>query len=1812
MRTRNFIARAAGALILAGLFGTGIAEASAITVNKQFVPNAVTLGGSSVVTVTLQNSNTTTPATITKFQDNLDSTELVAGTPPALVVIDTSFVPTSSCGTPTITGADNNTITMNAGVIPMAPSSTTPGTCTIVFHVFGNHQGAGTNEIHGDDDLPSDVVTSLGDPANSIFQQLLVSGVNATVTATGAISTLASTVAPANQGTLVFTVHNPSVGVALTNASWTVTGTSTLPFTVVSAVNSCGGTTTVTGTSPTTISTTGATVPAGPGTCTVTIVTSGDGTTPSVVNYASASSSLNDDQGVTNSAGTSTQNNFIAGTPTVTKSFNPTNVLPGGTTTLTINIRNPLTTQPLDSAQIIDPISTANMTLPATPTATGNSVGACGTITPTITGGGTGTATISGLTIGANQTCTITTHVIVPNSPGGVTNTISAAFNAGVNGFSSTEINGQAANATANLTVTGTGGNISAAKSFNPTSVGPNTGSQVTLTFTNLAGATGFTAGQFTDNLPQTPEPMSVLVDGTHPTSLSAGCGVGSTFAPHTGDTSVVVTGLLVPASTVSPPTCVVQFFVQFTNTTNGTNQTDTNTLSGLSFTGTAGAVVPTAPSANLTELPSVTLTNWVASATGLAGEPVTVQASINDTTGTPDTGLVATFNLVPGKVKLAPSPNYVFGPGCPAGLTAANITPGPGPQVEFFTVNVGNISATCTISYDVINETGFTGSSGVPTNPTYYSGTTGGITHPVSFTATNNVNFQSTTVNVTKIFTPNQIQAGSTSTVQINLTVNNVSGFAQTQANGVTFPDLLPTNVTFAAVPNVTFSAGCQQIGQPAPGSSISGSTITFSNISLFSTSSTATPCIASVNVTSSVLGAPINHILANSITGTTPGLTNPLAAAATLTVAAGVAIQKTYVNPVMPIGGTDYIRFLLTNSATPSVLTGGAVIDNMPATLTLASTALGPQIAGDPALCGGNITAGTVGGSNFTLGSLTLPGTTGGGTVPGQCVAYVLIGASATAAPGPTSNTIGVGQLNIGGFSNQTSSTGSNTLGPAPGVTITKAFNSNAIAPGGTSVMTITIVNNAAGAAPLSGMSFSDGPIPNVTVAPVPAASTTCGAGTVTAVAGGTTISLANGSVAAGASCTVSVTMTSSTTGIWTNTIPAGALTSTQGASNPAPAQALLNVGATSGVGLTKSFLQTVIAPGATSLLTITLLNNATTATALTNVGLIDTMPTNVTVATPPNAATTCGVGATASATAGGSTITLAGGSMAINATCTVTVNVTGTVPGMYTNTIPAGPAGAGSITSTQGATNGSPASASLIIGQPTLVVTKTSVPSAATVSNGQTIAYTVSVRNNGTQPETNAHISDTLALATLTPGTVTVNGVAAPDNIVTGSQPFGTLAVGGTATITYSATVSATAPVGSLVTNTATAGGDQPCSSGTCSGTSPANTIAPPVLTVGKLIDNQTSESVVSGQTIVYGISIANTGAGPSVGTTMTDFVPAGLTVVPNSVTINSLPSTTANLTGQTLIVPVGTVPPASTTLITFKAVVGPTSGNVANTVRVGAAGLAQSVISNAALAHQVPAAIAVTKTTTSTTVSTGDRVNYTITATPVGGIGYGLTTIVDTLPDYEVYGPGTARVNGKAQEPSVTGHVLTWTVPTLTAPVTVTYSIAIAPGTEANTTLTNLANVTALAPGGAGFGRGAASASVLVVGSTFGSCYPITGRVYLDVNGSGHFQDPDVGLHSVKIFLDNGESVVTDSTGRYDYPCVHPGMHALRLDATTLPSGVIPYDDRNIDSEKSTRRLVHHIYDTMIIEDINFAVTGTPDQPIQPGGSGSKPK
>jgi ice-binding like protein/exosortase sorting signal-containing protein len=111
-----------------------------------------------------------------------------------------------------------------------------------------------------------------------------------------------------------------------------------------------------------------------------------------------------------------------------------------------------------------------------------------------------------------------------------------------------------------------------------------------------------------------------------------------------------------------------------------------------------------------------------------------------------------------------------------------------------------------------------------------------------------------------------------------------------------------------------------------------------------------------------------------------------------------------------------------------------------------------------------------------------------------------------------------------------------------------------------------------------------------------------------------------------------------------------------------------------------LTKSFSPNSIVAGATSTLTITLLNPNTGAATLT-APFVDTLPSGVVVATVPNASTTCpGTGAVAAA-AGGSTVTLPvtrsipAGAGSTPGSCTVTVDVTRSTVGASINVIAAG---------------------------------------------------------------------------------------------------------------------------------------------------------------------------------------------------------------------------------------------------------------------------------------------------------------------------------------------------------------------------------------------------------------------------------------------------------------------------------------------------------------------------------------------------------
>jgi len=63
--------------------------------------------------------------------------------------------------------------------------------------------------------------------------------------------------------------------------------------------------------------------------------------------------------------------------------------------------------------------------------------------------------------------------------------------------------------------------------------------------------------------------------------------------------------------------------------------------------------------------------------------------------------------------------------------------------------------------------------------------------------------------------------------------------------------------------------------------------------------------------------------------------------------------------------------------------------------------------------------------------------------------------------------------------------------------------------------------------------------------------------------------------------------------------------------------------------------------------------------------------------------------------------------------------------------------------------------------------------------------------------------------------------------------------------------------------------------------------------------------------------------------------------------------------------------------------------------------------------------------------------------------------------------------------------------------------------------------------------------------------------IIGKVYNDQNNDGIQQAKEEGIPNVKLVMEDGTTVITDSKGRYSIPCVKPGGHVLMIERKTLP-------------------------------------------------------
>jgi LPXTG-site transpeptidase (sortase) family protein len=378
-----------------------------------------------------------------------------------------------------------------------------------------------------------------------------------------------------------------------------------------------------------------------------------------------------------------------------------------------------------------------------------------------------------------------------------------------------------------------------------------------------------------------------------------------------------------------------------------------------------------------------------------------------------------------------------------------------------------------------------------------------------------------------------------------------------------------------------------------------------------------------------------------------------------------------------------------------------------------------------------------------------------------------------------------------------------------------------------------------------------------------------------------------LNNAVVQPNATCTIRVNVTSSDSGIYTNTIPADALQTGQGVTNGSPASANLNV---QGVGLGKSFNPPVVQAGGTTTLTITLRNP--TNSSYTGVQLSDTLPGNVLTIVPGSAETTCGgsVSITPPRTVALTNGRVPPGTPSAPGTCTITVQVTTPADASgasYTNTIPEG-----ALTTDQGITNGLSASARVRVYQAGGGISASKSFSPSSIAPGENSRLRINIPAPPDTDLTNFSIVDHLppdvTVSNSSPASQNNCGSSAVITAVTGATSVtlanGTIRAGTTCQINVYVT-SSTAGVHTNVIQPSDITNNQ-------NRTIPNNITAD--LTVRTISDFRISKSftppVISpGGITTLRIILENRNSGPLVNVSITDPLPGsttdGLIVAPN---------------------------------------------------------------------------------------------------------------------------------------------------------------------------------------------------------------------------------------------------------------------------------------------------------------------------------------
>jgi len=1081
---------------------------------KAFSPPSIGTGGISTLTVTLSNANAAAATLTAPLIDNLPSGVRIAPTPAVATTCGGVGAPVAVAGGSSVT-------------LPAGRSIPGNGNCVLTVAVTAAAGGSYLNTL-----LAGALVTNQGN--NATLAAATLTAVPPTPPAPDPLvrPTLGKAFSPASinvdeLSTLTIVLSNPNAGSATLNAPLVdqlPNGVVIAPVpNVTTTCNGAGAPIALAGGSSVTLPA-GRSIPAN-GSCEVTAqVTAAVG--GSYLNTLPiAALKTNNGSNAALAVATLTVVTPVI-PPALGKSFSPASINAGGVSTLTVILSNLNATVATLTAPLTDTLPSGVLIAPIP-----NLTTTCGGVgAPAAVAGGTTVTLPVGRLIPANDSCVLTVDVTAAMG-GAYLNTLPA-------GALATSHGNNAAPVLATLTVVTPVVPPALAKAFAPASINPGEAARLTISLSNANATPATLTLPLIDNLP------SGLVVATIPNVTTSCAGVGDPVAIAGSQTVTLPAGRIIPGN----GECLLG--VDVTAAVGGAYL---NTLLvGALVTSNGSNIAPTAATL-------IVVTPVIPPALGKAFSPITINAgglslltvTLSNLNPAPATLTAPLIDTLPSGVVIAPVPNAATTCLGAAPLVAVpgslSVTLPAGYAIPPNDSCVLTVSVTAAVDGSYLNTLlagalkTSNGNNPAPAVATLVA--TLAVVPPIP----------ALPPTLGKRFTPASVEVGSVSVLTLVLSNPNAT-IADLTAPLV---DTLPNGLVIAPLPNAATT--CTGVG--APVAVAGGATVTLPvGRSIPANGS----CVLTVNVTALAASSYQNSLLAGALVTSQGNNTGP--ATATLVAATPAAIapvlSKTF-NPLsIDAGSLSTLSLMLDNPSAVIATLTAPLVDTLPNGLVVAPI---PNLSttcsgiGDPVAVAGGST-------------VTLPA---GRAIPanGSCVLTVSVTALAA---GSYQNSLLAGALVTDQGNNAGPATATLTVlpvvlpPPIPPV-LSKTFNPASINAGGITTLLITLDNPSGLVATLTAPLVDNLPT-GLVVAPIPNVLISCvgigwsaqapGDGIVSLVQGGSSITLPAGiPLPANTVCTLAIDVTAALGNSYLNSLPAGALLTSNGG-NLTPGTANLTV--------------------------------------------------------------------------------------------------------------------------------------------------------------------------------------------------------------------------------------------------------------------------------------------------------------------------------------------------------------------------------------------------------------------------------------------------------------------------------------------------------------------------------------------------------------------------------------------------------------------------------------------------------------------------